>query len=53
MGIKKLLQDLFKKIDFIDGQIGNPFLNIENQANPFAKFYSGTYIWIEPPEDKP
>lgn len=53
MSIKKLLNDVFERIDYLDENIENPFLNKDNQGNqgnqgnPFAKFFNGTYVWIE------
>ena len=51
MSIKRLLKDVFERIDFLDEKLENPFLNFENQTNPFAKFYSGRYIWVDPLDD--
>ena len=47
MGIKKLLNDVFERIDSLDENLENPFLNQYNQTNPFANFYSRTYVWID------
>ena len=52
MSIEKLYQDIFEHIDYIDQNIHNPFLEKDKGTNPFAKFYSGTYVWIEPSETK-
>lgn len=47
MKIKKLIEDVFKKIGYLDENLENPFLNQDNTSNPFARFYNGTYIWVE------
>ena len=52
MGISKFLQDIFEHINFLDKNLENPFLNSNNQSNPFSKFYNGTYVWIEPNDEE-
>lgn len=54
MSIKRLLNDVFERVDFLDQTVENPFLRSnefdETFKNPFAQFFGGTYVWIEPPE---
>ena len=50
MSIKKLLQYVFERIDYLDENIENPFLNQGNQSNPFTMFYNGTIVWIDSTE---
>ena len=53
MSIKKLYKDIFEHVDFLDKEVTNPFLKTdENDKNPFAKFYGGTYVWIEKNDNK-
>lgn len=52
MDITKIFKDIFNKIDYLNENVENPFLNKDNQSNPFSRFYSGTYIWIESNNNK-
>lgn len=52
MSIRILLKDVFEHIHYLDKNIENPFINRNNQGNPFAQFYGGTYVWVDPPEKK-
>lgn len=47
MSIKRLLKDVYEKVEFLDKNVDNPFLKEENSANPFAKFFNKTYVWVE------
>ena len=47
MSIKRLYKDVFEKVEFLDKNFDNPFLKEKQDSNPFAKFYGGTYVWIE------
>ncbi len=51
MGIKVLLKDVFERVNYIDKNVENPFVNKNNQGNPFAQYFSGTYVWIDTPEN--
>ncbi len=55
MSIKRLLKDVFERVEFLDNNVENPFLSNKNSkyknSNPFAQFFGGTYVWIEPPEN--
>lgn len=48
MHIKGLFTDIFERVDFLDKEVENPFLVEDNYANPFAKFFSATYVWVDP-----
>ena len=52
MGLERLLNDVFERIDYLNENVQNPFLNKDNQTNPFAKFFNRTYIWIDNPNTK-
>ena len=47
MRIEKLFNDIFERVDYLDTNIKNPFLEKNCNSNPFARFYTGTYVWIE------
>ncbi len=51
MPIKKLYKDIFERVNFLDKELGNPFLMRSNKTNPFSKFFGGTYVWIDMPEN--
>jgi len=59
MSIKRLINDVFERVEFLDKNVENPFLqsgsgtkNTGFAGNPFAQFFGGTYVWIDPPENE-
>lgn len=53
MSIKKLYKDIFERVNFLDKEVTNPFLKTDGECNnPFTKFYEGTYVWIEKPDNE-
>lgn len=61
MSIKRLISSIFNKVEFLDKHVENPFLRqkfnqqifTQKSENPFAKFFNGTYVWIDPPDNQP
>lgn len=51
MSIKRLLKDVYEKVDYLNRNVDNPFLKENESANPFAKFFNRTYVWIEKPDE--
>ena len=52
MSIRRLLEDVFERVNYLDENVENPFLNKDNLKNPFAQFYQGTYVWIDSNENE-
>ena len=52
MDIKIILNDIIKKISFLDKNIENPYINENSQNNPFSVLYNKTYVWLDVEDDE-